>query len=140
MYSVQEIARICDGTLKGNSKTKIKSFLTDSRNLTSPEAVIFIAIKTEKNNGHQFIKELIDSGVKAFLINEGETELNSLLSNEVSFISVKDTLTALQTLAKHHRSLFNIPVIGITGSNGKTIVKEWLYQSLKQDHSICRSP
>lgn len=66
--------------------------------------------------------------------------MNSLLSNEVSFISVNDTLTALQTLARHHRSLFKIPVIGITGSNGKTIVKEWLYQSLKQDHSICRSP
>ena len=140
MYSVQEIAKICGGTLKGNSKTTIKNFLTDSRNLTSPEAVIFIAIKTEKNNGHQFIKELIDSGVKAFLVNEEEIEMNTLLSNEVSFISVKDTLVALQTLARHHRSLFNIPVIGITGSNGKTIVREWLYQSLKQDHSICRSP
>lgn len=140
MYSVQEIAGICNGNLKGNAKTKVNSFLTDSRNLTSPEAVLFIAIKTEKSNGHQYIKELIEAGVKAFLVNVDETEIEQFLSNEVSFIIVKNTLIALQDLAKHHRSLFKIPVIGITGSNGKTIVKEWLYQLLKQDHSICRSP
>jgi Alr-MurF fusion protein len=140
MYSLKDIAKITGSSFEGKTDHYITTFLADSRNLADPSGVIFIAIKTGKNNGHKFIPELIEKGVTSFLIQENEIKTEEYKDTNISFIVCPDPLSTLQILAAYHRAQFNIPVIGITGSNGKTIVKEWLYQLLKKEHSICRSP
>ena len=104
-----------------NEDLDIRYLLTDSRQLGSePEATLFFAIKTDKNDGARYIPELQAKGVKAFVTD--------------------DAIGALQDLAAYVRGQFNGTVIGITGSNGKTVVKEWLYQLLKDDYTVIRSP
>jgi Alr-MurF fusion protein len=99
---------------------------------------MFVAIQTARNDGHRYISQLMTEGVRAFLVSTGfripETTARTV------FVQADDPLAALQRLAAHHRMRYNIPVIGITGSNGKTVVKEWLYALLKDRYSICRSP
>ena len=108
-------------TVSGDDHLNIRYLLTDSRQLgNEPKATLFFAIKTEKNDGAKYIPELQAKGVKAFVTG--------------------NALEALQALAAYVRSQFNGTVIGITGSNGKTVVKEWLYQLLKDDYTIIRSP
>ena len=108
-------------TVTGDENREIKHLLTDSRQLgAEPEHTLFFALKTAKNDGANFIPELQAKGVQAFVTG--------------------DALSALQTLAAYVRSQFTGTVIGITGSNGKTVVKEWLYQLLKDDYTIIRSP
>lgn len=104
----------------GDDSLEIRHLLTDSRQLKSPQDTLFFALKTDKNDGAKYIPELQAQGVQAFVTG--------------------DSLTALQTLAAYVRSRFTGTVIGITGSNGKTVVKEWLYQLLKEDYTIIRSP
>jgi len=135
VYTLSEINSIVKGTLHGIGEMPYSVFITDSRQVIHSEEVLFFALVSERNDAHRYIDELIEKGVKAFVVSNKE-----FIRNTASFVLVKDTLTALQDLAAHHRSQFNIPVIGITGSNGKTIVKEWLYQLLKEDKTICRSP
>jgi alanine racemase len=140
MYSLQQIAEITNSLFFGSSDKNITVFLTDSRALQTPNNTLFIALKTNRNNGHNFIVELIDKGVKSFLIQENEFNYSEFLNKDISFIVSKNPLHTIQKLAAFHRQQFQIPVIGITGSNGKTVVKEWLYQLLKKDYVICRSP
>lgn len=124
----------------------IHHLLVDSRLLgNEAQATLFFAIQTKQNNGAKYIPELIHRGVRCFVIekfNPEFSELSRLLNTPESpiFIVVNDTISALQQLAAYKRSLYNGPVIGITGSNGKTAVKEWLYQLLKDDYRITRSP
>ena len=124
----------------------IKHLLTDSRQLgNDPMGTLFFALKTPNNNGGRYIPELIQRGVRCFVIEQNNPTLPELLKftnteDSPVFILVNDTLTALQKLAIYKRSLYRGPVIGITGSNGKTVVKEWLYQLLKEDYHITRSP
>lgn len=121
----------------------IRHLLTDSRQLgIEPEATLFFALKTDKNDGAKYISTLIDKGVRCFVVTQEQyTILSDTTSySSILFILVEDVLTALQTLAAYKRSLYHGPVIGITGSNGKTVVKEWLYQLLKDDYRITRSP
>ena len=120
----------------------IRHLLTDSRQLgAEPEATLFFALKTEKNDGANYIPELIERGVKVFVVSDsGLGNRESVIGTLSIFLLVEDTLTALQQLAAYKRSLYHGPVIGITGSNGKTVVKEWLYQLLKDDYRITRSP
>ena len=124
----------------------IHHLLIDSRLLgNEAQATLFFAIQTKQNNGAKYIPELIQRGVRCFVIekfNPEFSELSRLLNTPESpvFIVVNDTISALQQLATYKRSLYNGPVIGITGSNGKTAVKEWLYQLLKDDYHITRSP
>ena len=118
-------------------QVSIENLLLDSRKLTIAETTTFFAIKGDRRNGHQFISDLYKKGVRCFVISEAVETKNFVDAN---FISVKDTVAALQNLAAAHRKLFNIPVFGITGSNGKTIVKEWLFQLLEPDYNIVRSP
>lgn len=139
MYSLKQIAEITETTLVGSGNRIIKHFLNDSRNLQSPSDSLFVALKTPRNNGHQYIGQLVKNGVKAFLVMEDEVEV-AQYPDDVSFLISRDPLRSLQNLAAYHRQQFNIPVIGITGSNGKTVVKEWLNQLLKNKFSICRSP
>ena len=140
MYSLKQIAEITKTRFVGKNNPKINYFLNDSRSLQSANDTLFIALKTNRNNGHQYILNLIDLGVKAFLIEETDFDFAKFSESDVSFITSPKPIQTIQLLASYHRQQFNIPVIGITGSNGKTVVKEWLYQLLKNNYSICRSP
>ena len=120
----------------------IRHLLTDSRQLgAEPAATLFFALKTDKNDGAKYIPQLIERGVKVFVVSESEIGNRIADSGTPSiFLIVDSPLAALQRLAAYKRSLYHGPVIGITGSNGKTVVKEWLYQLLKDDYRITRSP
>lgn len=136
-YLFSEIAALTGGRISGNfSDEPVEEILTDSRKLSVPQHTLFFALVSVRNDGHKFIPELFKRGVRYFLV----SSMPLLHFDGAGFILVDDTLKALQALAAHHRSLFNIPVIGITGSNGKTIVKEWLWQLLSPEKTIVRSP
>lgn len=138
MYTSSQIASLAGGKLSGSADIPVKHLLTDSRQLTEPAASLFIALVTGRNDAHQYIFALSQKGVKTFLVNHIPDNCRDL--EDVCFITVPDTGKALQQIAAGHRAAYSLPVIGITGSNGKTIVKEWLYQLLKTDYTICRSP
>ena len=133
--------QVIDNT-NGLQDLDIRHLLTDSRQLgAEPEATLFFALKTDKNDGAKYIPQLIERGVKVFVVSEsGIKNRISDSGTQSIFLIVEDVLTALQRLAAYKRSLYHGPVIGITGSNGKTVVKEWLYQLLKDDFRITRSP
>ena len=138
-YTIKRIASVVGGQLIGNQSDTIivKDILFDSRLLVDADNTLFFALSGGRNDGHKYIKELYEKGVKAFVVNRNYVKNGC---DDAIFIAVDDTLVALQTLAAYHRSLFDIPVVGITGSNGKTVVKEWLYQILSPSMSVCRSP
>jgi alanine racemase len=135
-YTTREIAAMFGGELTGSPREVISGISTDSRTLHQPEATLFVAIRGDRHDGHAFIPELLDRGIKAFLVEE----LPAHPPGNASFILVKDSLKALQALAAAHRRRYGCRVIGITGSNGKTIVKEWINQTLSPDQKIVRSP
>lgn len=137
-YSIKEIATILGVKTNRLHDDKISLLLTDSRRLSFPEKTLFFAITTKANDGHDFVNELYKLRVRNFVVSENRPEFASM--TDANFILVKDTVSALQQLATYHRKRFNIPVIGITGSNGKTVVKEFLYQLLHKDFNITRSP
>lgn len=137
-YSIFEIARIL-GVPKTNLKdAEISVLLTDSRQVFYAGQSLFFALKTKNNDGHKYVKELYDMEVRNFVVKELDPQWERL--RDANFLVVKNPLAAMQRLVAFHRSKFHIPVIGITGSNGKTIVKEWLYQLLREDYNITRSP
>jgi len=139
-YTVSEIAAIVGGSLCKNndSDSPVRYLLIDSRKIVSVENSLFFALVTRKNNGHNYIPDLYEKGVHNFVVSALPDNYEKYLN--ATFIVVKDTLVALQALAAHHRRQFSVPVIGITGSNGKTIIKEWLFQLLSPDKNIVRSP
>ena len=134
------------GDIDNLQSTDIRHLLTDSRQLgAEPEATLFFALKTDRNDGAKYIPQLIERGVRTFVVGSQTPESGLLISHEgesvgTLFLIVDSPLVALQQLAAYKRSLYHGPVIGITGSNGKTVVKEWLYQLLKDDYRITRSP
>lgn len=134
VYSTSIICEIIDGEKQRGGERQIDHLLYDSRRVQQPATSLFFAIKTAHNDGHKYIAEAYEKGVRAFVVSEEVTLEDAVI------IRVDDTLAALQKLAAHHRSQFHLPVIGITGSNGKTIVKEWLFQLLEDEYSIVRSP
>jgi Alr-MurF fusion protein len=134
-YSLSEIAAITGGALVNDQGDTVYHVLTDSRQLVQPSGALFVALTGERHDGHRFIQQVNDSGVRLFLVSDRQR-----LPEGSSGVVVTDTLRALQLLAAAHRRKFNIPVIGITGSNGKTIVKEWLNVMLADDFVIARSP
>lgn len=141
-YSIEQIAQIVAARRVGNVEATIDWLLTDSRSLSFPETTLFFALSTKRNSGARYIPELINRGVKNFVISEEDYRglANSLQQAPVNFLIVQSPIKALQRIAEQHRDRFQIPVIGITGSNGKTIVKEWLHQLLNVQHAIVRSP
>ncbi len=141
-YLVSQIEKIVSGQflLHENSAAAIEHLLLDSRKLLFPETSLFFALSGPRRNGNSFIRELYNKGVRNFIVDQGISVDEPDTYNGSNFIQVDDVLGALHCLAAYHRMQFTIPVIGITGSNGKTIVKEWLYQLLQDDHSIVRSP
>jgi alanine racemase len=139
IYTISQIANIVNGSLTAsNPAGTVKNLLIDSRKMNNPENSLFFAIKGDRNDGHLFLTELYEKGVKNFIVSALPASLDNFAAS--NFILVKNTLLALQQLCAYHRKQFKIPIIAITGSNGKTIVKEWLYQLMREDKNIVRSP
>ncbi|MBR6819855.1 MAG: bifunctional UDP-N-acetylmuramoyl-tripeptide:D-alanyl-D-alanine ligase/alanine racemase, partial [Bacteroidaceae bacterium] len=138
---MEQISTIIDwlnpNAVEGPREGTVEHLLTDSRSLAFPETTLFFAIRTATGDGHRYIPDLIRRGVRYFVIQGG---INIPDDPSLTFIYVRDSLKALQRVAACHRRRFNIPVIGITGSNGKTTVKEFLYQMLSPDYVVTRSP
>ena len=132
-YTTTEIATIVKARKRAYNNHTITALLTDSRSLTFPEETLFFALVTERNDGHRYIKDLYRKGVRDFVVEYLPLDIEEMA--DANFIVVNDTLAALQQLAAAHRKRFDIPVIGVTGSNGKTTVKEWLYQLLQPDYN-----
>ena len=142
-YSIEKVATLIGARRYGNTDGSVAFLLTDSRSLSFPEETLFFALKSERNDGHRFIPDLYRRGVRAFVVEDVPENWATAYGN-ANFLRVPSSLNALQRLAERHRDEFDIPVVGITGSNGKTVVKEWLYQILNAattgKHSITRSP
>ncbi len=136
MYSTIEIASVIGAKTDQASGRDVSWLLTDSRSLCYPESTLFFAIRTNRGNGHRYVEDLYRRGVRAFVVSE---KVEGSFP-DADFLTVSDTLAALQKLAAYHRTRFDIPIVGITGSNGKTLVKEWLYQLLAPDFNVTRSP
>ena len=132
LYRLKTIADIVNGKLHGDGALEILNIYTDTRS-SRQHSALFIAIKTAKNNGNTFVPQAINQGTKAVLV-------STKPKIDCNYILVEDTLDALQMLATHHRNQFTIPIVAITGSNGKTIVKEWLSTLLNDNHTVCKSP
>lgn len=159
-YTIESITKCVGARRVGERKATIDWLLTDSRSLCFPEETLFFALSTKRNNGARYIPDLYDRGVRNFVITkedfkaidngqlimdnsmqrDGARGIDDCQSSLVNYLIVPNVLKALQKLAEMHREKFNIPVVGITGSNGKTIVKEWLHQLLSPDRCIVRSP
>lgn len=138
MYTIEKIAEVLRAASKlANKNAQIVQLLTDSRRLIFPETTLFFAIVTGRRDAHDFINELYERGIKNFVVRK---DFDASLFINANFIFVDDTLNALQETAAYHRLQFSYPVIAITGSNGKTIIKEWLYQLLSPNYNIVRSP
>lgn len=138
--TVAEIARVTGGKLRYSDLYKdypVIHIVTDSRTILHAENTVFFALVGIRNDGHNFIGELIAKGIRVFVVSR-DTGLQN--PENIALIEVDDTLDALQKLAAFHRSRFDFPVIGITGSNGKTVIKEWLNDLLSDFYSIARSP
>lgn len=140
VYSGSEISKIIGAkNLSAQAgEIAIKDILIDSRRLITADNCMFFALATKSNDGHKYINHLYAKGIRAFVVSRTDVDFEKM--PEATFFVVKDTLAALQKFTAYHRKNFNIPVIGITGSNGKTIVKEWLYQLLSKDKKVVRSP
>lgn len=140
-YALQNIARIVNGRYHGDAgkAQSIRFLLTDSRSLLLPQHTLFFALKSATNDGHRYIAELLQKGVRAFVAEQIPKKLSEAYP-DAGFVLVEDTLSALQMLAAHHRTNFHYPVTAITGSNGKTILKEWLSQSLHDLYRVVRNP
>ena len=146
-YALTKIKEVTSGVvqtlspvffLRTGNKTFIQHILYDSRNIAFPETSLFFALTGKRHDGHDFIKGLYEKGVRYFVISK---EIDIAAYDGAIFLKVPNVLHALQDLAAYHRQQFpNLKVIGITGSNGKTMVKEWLNHLLKDDYAIIRSP
>ncbi len=140
-YFIQDIANIVSGKLvqwqSESSPIAIEHLLIDSRKVIYPESSVFIAITGQRNNGHHYLHDAYAAGVRHFIV---EAEPEPALPNDAQIIVVENSQQALQQLAAFHRAQFKCPVVGITGSNGKTVVKEWLFHLLKDDVNIIRNP
>ena len=136
-YTIEHIASWLTTNSVIKKPAHIAHLLTDSRRLIYPDTSLFFAISTGQNDGHLYIEELIQRGVFNFVV---KANFDTSAFPAVNFLKVDDVLLALQVIASNHRSQYSYPVIGITGSNGKTIVKEWLNQLLANRYHIIRSP
>ncbi len=137
-YYFKDIAKIIAGKTAIHSNPTIGTVFIDSRSSVLPQSALFFAIEGNNHNGHNYILDLYQREVKNFVVRFIPENVQHF--EDINFIIVDDTLLALQQLAAWHRSNFTIPVVGITGSNGKTIVKEWLFQLLDYDYRTTRSP
>lgn len=140
-YTIESITEHIHARRIGDREAVIDWLLTDSRSLCFPEETLFFALNTKRNNGARYIPDLYDRGVRNFVVDEEDWgTFDGKGYSDANFLIVPYSLKALQKLAELHRMNFQIPIIGVTGSNGKTIVKEWLHQLLSPTRRIVRSP
>lgn len=123
-YTIEKVTTLIGARRYGLHDANIGFLLTDSRSLCFPEETLFFALKSGRNDGHRYIADLYRRGVRNFVVTDVPQSFDTVYP-EANFLKVTDTREALQRLAERHRDAFNIPIVGITGSNGKTIVKEW---------------
>lgn len=138
-YKIEEIVTLTGARRYGHAEAEVEWLLTDSRSLVYPETSLFFAIKTASGDGHDFIQELYQRGVRNFVVTSLPQNRETVYP-DANFLQIPSALKALQRLAERHREQYDIPVIGITGSNGKTMVKEWLNQLLSPTTKTTRSP
>lgn len=138
-YTIEKITTLIGARRFGHRDANIAFLLTDSRSLCFPEETLFFALKSERNDGHHYIADLYRRGVRNFVVERVPQNYETDFP-EANFLKVIGALEALQRLAERHRDEYNIPIVGITGSNGKTVVKEWLYQLVSPDMVVTRSP
>ena len=136
-YSIEKVTTLIGARRIGETDAQIGWLLTDSRSLCFPEETLFFALRSARNDGHRYISDLYRRGVRNFVV---EAKGYDDFLPGANFLIVPSPLAALQRLAERHRDEFDVPIIGITGSNGKTMVKEWLYQLLLPSQKIVRSP
>ncbi len=139
MTTVEQLCKWCNGTwlARSDDNMPVGTLSIDTRTIEDPAGALFIALKTSARDGHSYIPDAWQKGVRNFLVSN---DMDTAGISGANIIQVKDTLAALQQIAAAHRRQFSIPVIGITGSNGKTMVKEWLNQLLATNYNIVRSP
>ena len=138
-YTIVKIATLIGARRYGEQDCTIGWLLTDSRSLCFPEQTLFFALRTKTGDGHRFIDDLYRRGVRAFVVEQVPADRETAYA-DANFLRVPSPLAALQRLAERHRDEFSIPIVGITGSNGKTWVKEWLYQLFMPSQKVTRSP
>lgn len=135
-YTIEKITTLIGARRIGTADANIGWLLTDSRSLCFPEETLFFALKTSRNDGHLYLDDLYRRGVRNFVVQQVPEHPKA----DANYLKVTSPLAALQRLAERHRDEFGVPVVGITGSNGKTMVKEWLYQLLSSSMNVTRSP
>ena len=135
-YTIEKITTLIGARRIGTADAKIGWLLTDSRSLCFPEETLFFALKSARNDGHRYIEDLYRRGVRNFVVSSVPEHPEA----DANYLKVPSPLAALQRLAERHRDEFDCPIVGITGSNGKTMVKEWLYQLLSPQMTVTRSP
>ena len=149
IYNIEKITTLIGARRIGHTDAQIGWLLTDSRSLCFPEETLFFALRSKRNDGHRYIDDLYRRGVRNFVVEKSWGQVHDSDENQATcphdfsdanFLVVPSPLEALQRLAERHRDEFNIPVVGITGSNGKTMVKEWLCQILSPQMTVTRSP
>ncbi len=133
-YTIEEVTTLIGAHRYGTAEASIGFLLTDSRSLCFAEETLFFALTTSRNDGHRYIADLHRRGVRNFVVQHLPADYATTYADS-NFLKVTGVLQALQRLAERHRDDYSIPVVGITGSNGKTIVKEWLYQLLSTPSS-----
>lgn len=138
-YSIEKVTTLIGARRYGTADSRISWILTDSRSVCFPEDTLFFAIRSERNDGHKYIADLYRRGVRNFVVETLPEDCQTVYA-DANFLKVPHTVEALQRLAERHRDEFDIPIVGITGSNGKTVVKEWLYQLLSPQMIVTRSP
>ena len=138
-YSIEKVTTLIGARRIGEADAQIGWLLTDSRSLCFPEETLFFALRSARNDGHRYIADLYRRGVRNFVV-EAKVFTPGDMYPDANFLVVPSPLAALQRLAERHRDEFEVPIIGITGSNGKTMVKEWIYQLLLPSQKIVRSP
>ena len=136
--SIENVTKLLNANRIGTKEYEIDWILTDSRSLCFAEESLFFALKTKRNDGHKYISDLYKRGVRNFVVSDLPQNLEDY--ENANFLQLSHPLKGLQRLAEKYRSRFDVPVIGITGSNGKTVVKEWLYQLLSPERIVTRSP
>ena len=145
IYTIEKITTLIGARRYGDHDANVRWLLTDSRSLCFPEETLFFALRTKRNDGHRYIDELYRRGVRSFVVEQVPDHPQA----DANYLKVPSAQAALQRLAERHRDEFcstrpmaerDIPIVGITGSNGKTMVKEWLYQVLLPSQRIVRSP
>lgn len=138
-YSIEKVAALIGAHRFGTAEGEIAWLLTDSRSLAFPETTLFFALRTARNDGHSYIPGLYRRGVRHFVVSDLPADWQRAYPG-AGFLQVGSPLKALQRLAERHREEYDLPVVGVTGSNGKTVVKEWLYQLLSPSWRVTRSP